>query len=78
MFVSLHKNGQLRGCIGTTRHHPSVAEEILQNGVSACARDPRFDPVTAEELPLLEYSVDVLGEAEPIDSPEELDSKRYG
>jgi AmmeMemoRadiSam system protein A len=79
VFVSLHKNGQLRGCIGTTSATtPSVAEEILQNGVSACAQDPRFDPVTAEELELLEYSVDVLGEAEPIDSPEQLDVKRYG
>ncbi len=79
VFVSLHKQGQLRGCIGTTSATtPSLAEEILQNGVSACARDPRFDPVTAEELPLLEYSVDVLGEAEPIGSPDQLDPKRYG
>jgi AmmeMemoRadiSam system protein A len=78
-FVSLHKKGQLRGCIGTTSATtPSVAEEILQNGISACAQDPRFNPVTADELPLLEYSVDVLGEAEPIASPGKLDVKRYG
>ena len=78
-FVSLHKNGQLRGCIGTilaTRR--SVAEEILQNAVSACARDPRFPPVTEDELSTLEISVDVLDEPEPIDSPAELDVKRYG
>ncbi|HML49390.1 MAG TPA: AmmeMemoRadiSam system protein A, partial [Clostridia bacterium] len=78
-FVSLHKNGQLRGCIGTTSAtKPSVAEEILQNGVSACAEDPRFSPVGEDELPLLEYSVDVLGDAEPIDSADLLDVKRYG
>ena len=78
-FVTLHKNGRLRGCIGTilaTRE--SVAEEILANAVSACARDPRFPPVTEEELPYLEISVDVLGELEPIDSPDALDVKRYG
>ena len=78
-FVSLHKNGQLRGCIGTiaaTRR--SVAEEILQNAVSACSRDPRFSPVTADELASLEISVDVLGELEPVESPRELDVKRYG
>ena len=46
--------------------------------MSACAEDPRFAPVTEDELPLLEYSVDVLGEAEPIDSQDLLDVKRYG
>lgn len=79
VFVSLHKDGQLRGCIGTTAPTTvSVAREILQNGVSACARDPRFPPVTERELSDLEYSVDVLGEAENISSLEELDVKRYG
>ena len=79
VFVSIHKNGQLRGCIGTilpTRD--CVAEEIVSNGISACSRDPRFRPVRAEELKYLTVSVDVLGEPEPVDSPEELDVKRYG
>ena len=78
-FVSIHKHGYLRGCIGTigpTRD--SVAEEIIENAISASTRDPRFSPVTEDELPWLEISVDVLGEAEPIDSPEELDPRRYG
>jgi AmmeMemoRadiSam system protein A len=78
-FVSLHMDGQLRGCIGTiSATTDSVAREILQNGVSACSRDPRFAPVTEKELPYLEYSVDVLGDAEDVASPEELDAKRYG
>ena len=78
-FVTLHKHGKLRGCIGTIlATQESVAEEILQNAVSACSRDPRFPPVTEDELNALEISVDVLGELEPIDSPEELDVKRYG
>ena len=54
------------------------AEEIIQNAISASTRDPRFDPITAEELPYLDISVDVLGDAEEIDSPAELDVKRYG
>ena len=50
-FVSLHAHGQLRGCIGTTGPTTeSIAWEIVQNAVSACARDPRFIPVGAEEL----------------------------
>ena len=78
-FVSLHRFGRLRGCIGTIAAATgSVAEEILQNAVSACARDPRFPPVAPEELRELEISVDVLGDAEPVRSPEELDVKRYG
>ena len=56
----------------------TVAEEILQNAVSACSRDPRFPPVAPDELNGLEISVDVLGELEPVDSPDQLDVKRYG
>jgi len=78
-FVSLHAHGQLRGCIGTTGPTTeNVAWEIIQNAVSACARDPRFTPVTVSELDGLEYSVDVLGEPEAISSPAELDVKKYG
>ena len=78
-FVSLHKNGQLRGCIGTiAATRKNVAEEIIQNAISACSEDSRFSPVTAGELGSLEISVDVLSAAEPIKSPAELDVKRYG
>ncbi|MBM6752167.1 AmmeMemoRadiSam system protein A [Mediterraneibacter glycyrrhizinilyticus] len=79
VFVSLKEEGRLRGCIGTiTPVRRNVAEEIIENGISAAARDPRFHAVEPEELDRLEYSVDVLGETEEIDSPEELDVKRYG
>ena len=78
-FVSLHAHGQLRGCIGTTGPTTeNVAWEIVQNAISACSRDPRFPPVTVSELDSLEYSVDVLGQPEPIPSPAELDVKKYG
>ena len=79
VFVSLHEHGELRGCIGTiSATTGSIAEEIVQNGISACSRDPRFPAVRPEELDYLDYSVDVLGEAEPISSPAELDPVRYG
>lgn len=78
-FVSLHKNGQLRGCIGTIAPTcENLAWEIVQNAVSACSRDPRFSPVRPNELDELEYSVDVLGAPEPVDSPAALDPKTYG
>ena len=78
-FVSLKLDGRLRGCIGTTEPtQKHLAAEIMQNAVSAGTADPRFDPVTEEELPALTYSVDVLGEAEPVESEAKLDVKRYG
>ncbi|HKL78885.1 MAG TPA: AmmeMemoRadiSam system protein A [Mobilitalea sp.] len=79
VFVSLKKHGQLRGCIGTISPvTDNIAKEILRNAVSAAAEDPRFAPVKESELFDLVYSVDILSEAEPIDSTSELDVKRYG
>ncbi len=78
-FVSIHKQGRLRGCIGTIAPtQDSLAEEIIHNAVSAAARDPRFDPIRPDELKWLEISVDVLGAPEAIASEAELDVKRYG
>ena len=64
VFVSLHKHGQLRGCIGTFEPaKDDVAEEIIANAISSSTMDPRFPPVTASELDDLEYSVDILTSA---------------
>ena len=78
-FVSIHKHGRLRGCIGTISPVTDcLAQEIANNAVSASTRDPRFDPVTEDELPMLDINVDVLGEPEDIDSKDMLDVKKYG
>ena len=62
VFVSLKKEGRLRGCIGTISPATgSIAEEIIENAVSASTRDPRFPAVSPQELDHLVYSVDVLG-----------------
>ncbi len=79
VFVSLKKDGRLRGCIGTIcAVQKSVAEEIIENAISASVRDSRFEPVEPEELDKLVISVDVLGDTEKIESPAQLDVKRYG
>lgn len=79
VFVTLKKDGQLRGCIGTIAPvEADVAAEIMRNAVSSGVGDPRFDPVQPEELPKLVYSVDVLGAPEAVDGPERLDPQRYG
>ena len=78
-FVSLKVNGKLRGCIGTiSATKDSLAEEIIENAISAGTRDPRFSPVTKDELDTLVYSVDVLGEAQDIESIDQLDVERFG
>jgi AmmeMemoRadiSam system protein A len=79
VFVSIHMDGQLRGCIGTIAPTTeNVALEIIQNTVSAGMSDPRFPPVSVSELPFLVYKVDVLFPPEPISDIGELDVKRYG
>lgn len=77
-FVSLKKKGQLRGCIGTiTAVRPNLAEEIAANAISAGTQDYRFEPLQAEELDQLVYSVDILGKPEPA-TRDQLDPKNYG
>ena len=79
-FVTLRTDeGALRGCIGTIQPvMPTVAEEIIHNAISSATRDPRFLPVTPDELPRLAYGVDVLARPEPASGPAELDPSRYG
>lgn len=78
-FVSLHKNGHLRGCVGTIAPTTdNIALEIIQNALSAGLSDNRFEPVNASELPFITYKVDILSAPEQISSPDELDPKRYG
>ncbi|MFA5035267.1 MAG: AmmeMemoRadiSam system protein A [Candidatus Margulisiibacteriota bacterium] len=79
VFVSLHRHNALRGCIGTfAPTTENVANEIIQNAISASTEDPRFMPMTAGELPELEISVDVLSAPEPVKSIADLDAKKYG
>ena len=78
-FVSIHKDGRLRGCIGTIGPTCScIAKEIARNALSASTHDPRFPAIRPSELDSLEITVDVLGDTEKISSPDQLDVRRYG
>ncbi|HDY69616.1 MAG TPA: AmmeMemoRadiSam system protein A [Actinobacteria bacterium] len=78
-FVSIKKDGQLRGCIGTLEPVESdLGHEILRNAQSAAFADPRFPAVTAAEADELSVSVDVLSEPEEVLAFEELDCRKYG
>ncbi|MBP8613746.1 MAG: AmmeMemoRadiSam system protein A [Firmicutes bacterium] len=79
VFVTIHKEGDLRGCIGTTEPTQSnIAEEIVINAINAATRDPRFHPISRDELGALEYSVDILSEPVKVTDLSELDPKVYG
>ncbi len=78
-FVSLHRQGELRGCIGTiTPQRSNLAEEIIDNAISAATRDPRFPALEQSELAALEISVDVLTSPERIESIADQDPKKHG
>jgi AmmeMemoRadiSam system protein A len=79
VFVSLKKQGELRGCIGTFEPtRINIASEIIYNAISAGTEDPRFWPVELEELEQITISVDVLEAPEQIDSIDKLDPEKYG
>ncbi|XMB85222.1 AmmeMemoRadiSam system protein A [Mycoplasmatota bacterium WC44] len=78
VFVSLKKEGNLRGCIGSTSPTmENVAKEIIKYAVEAGVRDPRFLPVRIEELKMIDFSVDILTEPRKA-TRDELDPKKYG
>lgn len=79
VFVSIYKHGALRGCIGTFEStRKTLVEEVIHNAVSSATRDPRFPPVSPDELKDLTYSVDVLTKPSLVTDRNELDPRRYG
>lgn len=77
-FVCLKRDDELRGCIGTIEPtRKTLAHEIIANAISAAMNDPRFDPVSEDDLPHLRYSVDVLMPAEET-VLDDLDPKIFG
>jgi AmmeMemoRadiSam system protein A len=78
VFVSIKKRGALRGCIGTfSPTEPTIAAEVIANAIKSATTDPRFPPITPDELDDLDLSVDVLSEPEPC-RDSDLDPARYG
>jgi AmmeMemoRadiSam system protein A len=65
-FVTIKKDGALRGCMGTTVARRPLLDDVRSQALAAAFRDPRFSPVQAEELPQLTFEVSVLGEERPL------------
>lgn len=78
-FVCLKREDRLRGCIGTTEPvHETLAVEVIRNAIAAATKDPRFPSLERYELEGLSITIDVLGTAEAVDGPDDLDHRRYG
>ncbi len=79
VFVTLTRDGDLRGCVGTIHPtQPTAAHEIVRSAIGAATRDPRFNPVSIAELLDLEIRVQLLEPPELVDGPDDLDPLRYG
>lgn len=72
-FVTLNRNGQLRGCIGSLEAYRPLAADVADNAYSAAFRDPRFPPLQASELDGLDLHISVLGKPEPMHFRSETD-----
>ncbi len=77
-FVTLHKRGDLRGCIGHVEADEPLGVVIARCAVAACSADPRFPPVDASELPDLDLELSLLGPLEPIVGPDDIEIGRHG
>ena len=66
-FVTLKRNGELRGCIGSLAPVSSLVEDVARNAFAAAFRDPRFAALSATELQDLEIEISVLGATEPVE-----------
>ena len=79
VFVTIYNGVALRGCIGTIAPtKKNIAKEIITNTISAATSDYRFNPITASELPELNFEISVLSRPEPAASLADLDPKKYG
>jgi len=76
-FVTLTKNGRLRGCIGYTEAVAPLFKVVQECAVAAATEDPRFPPVSPKELPFLRIEISVLTPLFPI-RPEEVEVGRHG
>ena len=77
-FVTLHKSGELRGCIGHLEANDLLTKVVARCAVAASSADPRFPAIGHTELSLIEIEISLLGAFEQIDGPAEVEIGRHG
>jgi AmmeMemoRadiSam system protein A len=77
-FVTLHVDGELRGCIGYPLPIKPLDETIIEMAVAAASQDTRFEPLGADEMTRLKIEISVLGLPEPVGDPDRVEVGRHG
>ncbi|MGA7562495.1 MAG: AmmeMemoRadiSam system protein A [Desulfobaccales bacterium] len=77
-FVSLHRRGQLRGCIGYLEAVQPLGETVREMAAAAAFHDPRFRPLGREELADLEVEISVLGPMQPVSDIDQIEVGTHG
>ncbi len=78
VFVTLHKNGQLRGCIGNIIGRQPLYTGVRDMAIASATQDPRFPPLTAAELPHVEIEISVLSPLKKVDDPADIILGEHG
>ena len=78
VFVTLHRDGDLRGCIGTTTPDRPIYRAVQEMAIAAATRDPRFPPVVVDELAAIDIEISVLGPLRRVNSPTDVVIGRDG
>ena len=76
--MTLHKRGELRGCIGHIEPTEPLGRVVPRCAVAACSSDSRFPPVAAGELDVIDIEISLLGPLEAIAGPQEISVGRHG
>jgi hypothetical protein len=77
-FVTIKKHGILRGCMGNIMPVMPLSQSVIRNAVNACSRDPRFYPLTPDELDDIEIEVSVLSPLEPLKDIDDIEIGKHG
>lgn len=77
-FVSIHKNGRLRGCIGSFASPKPLYKTVFEMAVAAAMQDPRFQPLKEDELSLIKLEISVLSPLKTIKEISEIEIGRHG
>jgi len=72
-FVTLHKDNQLRGCIGSLKAHQPLIKDIAEHAFAAAFQDPRFPPLSQSEFDALDIDISVLSKPAPMTFTNEED-----
>jgi len=78
VFVTLHRDGELRGCIGSLQDNTPLYKAVQEMAVAAATRDTRFEPIPEEEVADLEIEISVLGGRKQISAASEIELGTHG